>query len=765
MVFFHNSRRARLLTGVCAFSLVSLTSSAWAEDGSVKDQGLEQVVITTQKSAVPQGVPAAIETFTAEQIQDSVNAITSAETLKYLPSIEVRERYIGDRNGIVATRTTGTVSSAQSLVYGDGLLLSNLLGNSYSYPPRWGLVTPQEIQQVDVIYGPFSALYPGNSLGGVITLTTRMPDKPEAHADVKLFQENFRLYGTSEINHGGDASMAFGNKVGGFSYWFDADHLDSHGHPMSFATATAAKTQNAKAPSVTGAYLDRDQTGAARVVTGAYSIDHTLQDQGKIKLAYDFNHDIRATYTLGYWQDVSNTSAQTYLSNSAGQPIYNSTAVNINGKTYSVSGDAPGRTEEAHLANALAIRRDSHGLFDWDVEASKYLFLQSQGRSAANYGVDNTGTDQQQQGTGWETGDLRGILRPETKLVGPHELSFGYHIDHYRLDQITYNTNSWQNGDDLSLNSASRGETETQALYLQDAWKLQPDWTLTLGAREEFWDAYNGSNSKAGSAPTTVAYANRSEENLSPKASLAWQVTPPLTERFSVGQAYRYPTVNELFQQVTSGSNIVQNDPNLKPEQVLSYDWSTEYAVNRNRARLSLFQENRRNALFSQTDTTVSPNVTQIENVDKVRIRGVELAGETADLGLPGLDLMGSVTYAESRTLSDAQYPAAVGKNWPRIPDWRAKLVATYHQNDDLSYSVGVRYAGKSYSTLNNADINGDTYGGISSYLVTDLRVNWRVGNGVTLAAGVDNATDEKYYVSPHPYPQTTLFSEIKYDY
>ncbi len=37
---------------------------------------------------------------------------------------------------------------------------------------------------------------------------------------------------------------------------------------------------------------------------------------------------------------------------------------------------------------------------------------------------------------------------------------------------------------------------------------------------------------------------------------------------------------------------------------------------------LSLFQEDRHNALFSQTDTSVSPNITQIENITSARFRG-----------------------------------------------------------------------------------------------------------------------------------------------
>ena len=50
-----------------------------------------------------------------------------------------------------------------------------------SFPPRWGMVIPEEIERVDVMYGPFSAAYPGNSVGAVVAFTTRMPQAFEFH--------------------------------------------------------------------------------------------------------------------------------------------------------------------------------------------------------------------------------------------------------------------------------------------------------------------------------------------------------------------------------------------------------------------------------------------------------------------------------------------------------------------------------------------------------------------------------------------------------
>jgi len=726
------------------------------------------VTADNQVQPLPQAIasaPAVVESRSAEQIQDSVNLMTSAEALKYLPSIEVRERYIGDRNGIVSTRTTGTVSSAQSLVYADDLLLSNLLGNSYSFPPRWGLVSPSEISRVDVMYGPFSALYPGNSLGGVVTLETRMPTRPEFHAAITGAQQDFKLYGTHENYNSGNVSLAGGNRIGPFSAWVSYDHLDAQGQPMSFATANLSSRNAApSATRVSGAQQDTDQNGNPRLVFGGYAIDHSVQDQGKLKLGWDINPDVTAIYTLGLWADESHTSVDSYLKNSAGQTFYNG-PVNIGGKAYTVSGLNPGSTDELHILNALSVGSDTQGPFDWHAAYSNYQYLNEESRSASNYGQSSAGTRQVQDGTGWQTGELRGIWRPQPLFGQAHEVTFGYHIDDYLLKQDTYQVSDWQNGNGGAKSAASGGETRTQALYLQDVWKLAPRWTLTLGGREEYWEAFDGFNFNTATTPAQVSYPDQRRHNFSPKAALTFDITPELQTRFSYGRAVRYPTVTELFQQVTSGNQLVQNNPNLKPEDVQSYDWTTQYSWSQYQMRVSLFQENRRNALFSQTDTTVSPNLTQVENIDRARIRGVETALDAHDVGLDGLDLSGSITYAESEVQQDSLAPAAEGKEFPRIPRWRSRISAVYHQNAKLTYALGYRYSSGAYSTLLNTDSNRDTYGGISSYSVFDVKASYKIDAHLTASAGVDNLGNEKYFVSPHPYQQRTAFLGLNYDY
>jgi iron complex outermembrane receptor protein len=39
------------------------------------------------------------------------------------------------------------------------------------------MVSPEEIKSIDVMYGPFSAAYSGNSMGAVVNINTQLPDK------------------------------------------------------------------------------------------------------------------------------------------------------------------------------------------------------------------------------------------------------------------------------------------------------------------------------------------------------------------------------------------------------------------------------------------------------------------------------------------------------------------------------------------------------------------------------------------------------------
>jgi iron complex outermembrane recepter protein len=78
--------------------------------------------------------------------------------------------------------------------------------------------------------------------------------------------------------------------------------------------------------------------------------------------------------------------------------------------------------------------------------------------------------------------------------------------------------------------------------------------------------------------------------------------------------------------------------------------------------------------------------------------------------------------------------------------------------------SVGVRYSGRMYNRLENDDINPDVYGGVSRFTMVDARVAYALADGVEVALGVDNLTDERAYQS-HPYPGRTAVVEDRWSF
>ncbi|HEX3138434.1 MAG TPA: Plug domain-containing protein, partial [Rhizobacter sp.] len=218
--------------------MLALPHAAVAQDAEPPVKQLGVVVVTASRaSSLPSQIPTTVESIDAEQINATLNATDSEDALKYFPSLLVRKRYIGDYNhAVLSTRASGTGNSARSLVYADGILLSNLLGNGAGFAPRWGMVTPEEVERVDVLYGPFSAAYPGNSVGAVVEYLTRMPTQFEAHAKVGAFTQPFELYNTRSTYSGWQSSASLGSAEGGLSWWLNVNRLDSGSQPLVLTT-------------------------------------------------------------------------------------------------------------------------------------------------------------------------------------------------------------------------------------------------------------------------------------------------------------------------------------------------------------------------------------------------------------------------------------------------------------------------------------------------------------------------------------------------
>ncbi len=755
----------------CALAILAAfatTAEAQETPDAAPLKQMGTVVITGNRpTSLPTRIPTTIEGITAAEIARKINATDAEDALKYLPSLLVRKRYIGDYNhAVLSTRASGTGNSARSAVYADGILLSNYLGNGATFAPRWGMVTPSEIERVDVLYGPFSAAYGGNSVGAVVDYVTRMPRRFEAHAKVSLSHQPFRLYNTRDKFNGRQGSVSLGNRQGPWSWFIDLSRNDSSGQPQTLVTRLpGAGVVSANPDSVTGAAPGQDRSFRDWLILGTATQYQTVQDHLKAKLAYDFSPTVRATYVLGLWQNDAEGRPASYLRNSANEAVY-SGPVTIDGRTYTLGQTDFNVSNEAlrHLMHGLSVKTNTKGVFDWELAASLYDYDADLLRAATVSlpGALNGGAGRivDGGGTGWNTFAAKGVWRPQGQ-GGAHIVEFGYQRAACKLATIDNATANWISGAPGACTAAFGGRTETQALYAQDSWRFAPAWKAVLGVRLERWEASDGLTSNASA---TVAHRERSEHYASPKAALAYQATPDWTLKASLGRAVRMPTVSELYQGGVNGAGVLtNNDPNLAPERSWTGELSAERKFDAGSLRLTAFGERTRDALYSQTNVLVTPNVTNVQNVGRIDTEGVELAYGASDVCLAGLDLNASLTWTDSRIERNDNFPASRGKRQPRIPEWRATGVASYRVNDKLALTLAARYSGEQFSTLDNSDPNGFAYQGASKYFTADLRATYRLNPQWSVALGIDNLNNYRYW-NFHPYPQRTYLVELKLD-
>jgi iron complex outermembrane recepter protein len=65
------------------------------------------------------------------------------------------------------------------------------------------------------------------------------------------------------------------------------------------------------------------------------------------------------------------------------------------------------------------------------------------------------------------------------------------------------------------------------------------------------------------------------------------------------------------------------------------------------------------------------------------------------------------------------------------------------------------------YSTLDNSDSIPFVQGAFDNFFVVDLHARYQIVNSVSAEIGIDNLTDDKYFLF-HPFPGRTYLASLK---
>lgn len=758
----------RLLPLVAALALIPVLSLA---QGVATEAQLNTISVTETRAQLDPTLPNSTATRTAEQLREQ-NIFNAEDVATTLPSTTVRKRYFGDRNSNIGGRSFGVLQPGRALVYLDGYLISNFLGRFDA--PRWNMVNVESIERIDALYGPYSAIYPGNSIGTTLAISERKPTGLEASASLKYNHQSFSEYGSSADYAGTMMSARLASRLDS-GLWFSlgVQHQDSEGHPMGYANAVRGVTANAFAAptsgtAVTGIRYDKDPQSRDRAVFGATSIDHSVQDTLNVRMGYDISSTQSIEGRVSSWRSDSTVRNQTDLRDAAGNPVW-SGVVNdgVNRFTLPANSFAPSQRDELHQQLGLTWKTRHATGWNASVVVTDYE-IQSDANRQANTAdplaaLGGAGTVTRRDGTGWNTFEVQSTYTPSPGDFGDgkHALTFGLHRNQYQLHNVVNNATDWRTTE-TTLNQNYEGNTTITALYAQDAWKLTPDLLLTAGVRMERFESSDGAQFFAGTPAVQTAYATRTLNEASPKLSLAWTAADDLLLRASLGRGVRFPNVDELFNGTKTGSNITTSDPNLRPEISDSLELSAEKYWDQHTLRASFFRDDVTDTILRQTDSTVSPSVTRVSNVDRVLTQGIELVWQSRDVLIHGLDIGGSATFTDATVKANAANPEQVGKAWLRIPKQRYAVQASYRPNAAWLLGASWRFSGRQFNTELNVDDNPDTYGGTSGVNQLDLKTAWKFARGWEWGAGINNVTNNAAWQG-HSMPQRSLQTELRY--
>ncbi len=176
-----------------------------AEPVATYREGL--VVTATLDEEERERIPASISVIDAAEIE-ARQATGAVELLRTVPGVAVVR---SGSPGKVTSLFVRGAASTQTLVLWNGLRLNDPMFGGYD----WAFLPTEGVERIEVVRGPFSALYGGDAAGGVIQVLTG-----------RQRGVSVRLEGGEEDYRRGALAAGFG---GGPSYFEDL-HLDLTGH-------------------------------------------------------------------------------------------------------------------------------------------------------------------------------------------------------------------------------------------------------------------------------------------------------------------------------------------------------------------------------------------------------------------------------------------------------------------------------------------------------------------------------------------------------
>ena len=255
-----------------------------------------------------------------------------------------------------------------------------------------------------------------------------------------------------------------------------------------------------------------------------------------------------------------------------------------------------------------------------------------------------------------------------------------------------------------------------RALFVQGELELAPDWSLVLGNRFDHHQHYGWQNS--------------------PRAYAVYRVNEALTLKGGGGRGFKAPTLKQLSPDHTTmgggGRFTIHGNPQLRPEINTTYELAGDYQGNGWSLNAGVFQNNVRGLV----QTTCVANcglrgreLRDYDNVDKARLRGLELGG--------GVDLPAQLHLALNYTHLDA-IDLTTDKRLADRSRHLANSTLKWQPTEAFQAQLRAEYVGSQRVYVSNVAHD------VPAYSLWHLELSQHISPQLSVRGGVENLGDER---------------------
>ncbi len=649
---------------------------------------LPPVIVTASRVAEPVNtVAASTATFSSEDLYEEQTR-TLPEVLDATTGVMVQKTSYGQGSPYIRGFT-----GFRTLLLVDGIRLNSPVfrdgANQY-----WNTVDSFSLDSVEVLKGPGSALYGSDAVGGTVQAFTLLPEfAPEGGEDVwggrlaaRVASAERSVTSRAEGNYGSEQWAG----LFGVTY---KDFGDLEG----------------------GKHVGRQKK------TGYDELDY----DAKVRIALRGDRELVFAHYSVDQDDVWRTHRTPYGIS------WHGTAV----------GTEPEHSfdQDRTLTYLRYIDRESTFLYD-ELQTTVYCQQQEETKRVTKKDLTRTtdGFDVQTWGASVD-------LLKETSLG-----TWAYGVEYLRDGVDSFRRNYT---DDGSLKSVGiQGPVgddsayHTAAAYVQDRVNLADRWDLTAGGRATYAYADIGRYENFETSPHTPASMHADWFDLSGSLRLAYQL---IEEKWlvyaSLSEAYRAPNMSDLTRFDVSRSTDVETPAtDLDPEKYLSGEIGTRVTEDPVLWHAAYFYTRMRDMII-RTAGNASGEYTKVNGGDGY-VHGVETEldvrlsrqwlSRTGYTWMEGFtdytDTDGNKINEPVRTMPMTVYTALRWDGGGRF--WAEAAERVADEEDRLT-------------AADKTDTQRIPPGGTPAYAVTDLRCGWRVKEGVSIVAAVENVFDEDYRI------------------